>query len=161
MCFFGITAGKFLWFMVTNRRIEANPDKIKAILDMEEPRTLHDIQKLNGKLAALSRFLAKGAEKSLSFLKLLKGVSSTKKVTKARPIIWDEECKKAYEELKEYLISPPLLTRPRPGETLIIYMAVTPEAGSSVLIREEASVQFSIYYVSNIFKSAETRYSRV
>src|SRR3954463_11257151 len=147
--------------MVTNRGIEANPDKIQAILDMEEPKTLHDIQKLNEKLAALSRFLAKGAERSLPFLKLLKGVSSTKKVTKAKSIIWDEECKRAFEELKEYLMSPPLLTRLRPGEILIIYMAVTPEAGSSVLMREESSIQLPIYYVSNIFKSAEVRYSRV
>src|SRR3954465_8136070 len=160
-CVFGVTAGKFLGFMVTNRGIEANPDKIKAILDLEEPKTLHDIQKLNGKLAALSRFLAKGAERSLPFLKLLKGVSSTKKVTKARPVTWDDECKRTFEELKMYLMSPPLLTRPRPGETLIIYMAVTSEAGSSVLMREENSVQFPIYYVSNIFKSAEVRYSRV
>src|SRR3954470_16716581 len=82
-CVFGVTIGNFLGFMVTNRGIEANPDKIKAILDMEEPKTLHDIQKLNGKLAALCRFLFKGAEKSLHFFKLLKGVSSTKKVTKA------------------------------------------------------------------------------
>src|SRR5438445_112129 len=92
-CVFGVTAGKFLGFMVTNRGIEANPDKIKAILDMEEPRTLHDIQKLNGKLAALSRFLAKGAERALPFLKLLKGVSSTKKVTKAKAIEWTAECR--------------------------------------------------------------------
>src|SRR3954464_3342192 len=66
-CVFGVTAGKFLGFMVTNRGIKANPDKIQAILNMEEPRTLHDIQKLNGKLAALSRFLAKGAERALHF----------------------------------------------------------------------------------------------
>src|SRR3954471_2000565 len=66
-CVFGVTAGKFLGFMVTNWGIEANPDKIKAILDLEEPKTLHDIQKLNGKLAALSRFLSKGAERSLPF----------------------------------------------------------------------------------------------
>src|SRR3954465_4094390 len=92
-CVFGVTARKFLGFMVTNRGIEANPDQIKAIHDLKEPKTLHDIQKLNGKLAALSRFLAKGAEKSFPFLKLLKGVSSTKKVTKARPVTWDDECK--------------------------------------------------------------------
>src|SRR4051812_358038 len=137
-CVFGVTAGKFLGFMITNRGIEANPDKIQAILDMEEPKTLHDIQKLNGKLAALSRFLAKGAERALPFLKLLKGVSSTKKVTKAKAIVWSSECREAFEELKRYLMNPPLLTRPRAGEVLLIYMAVTPEAGSSVLMREEA-----------------------
>src|SRR3954470_6314040 len=58
-------------------------------------------------------------------------------------------------------MNPPLLTRPRPREVLLIYMAITPEAGSSVLMREETSTQFLIYYVSNIFKDAETRYSRV
>src|SRR5436190_11323966 len=46
-CVFGVTAGKFLGFMVINRGIEANPDKIKAILPLEEPKTLHDIQRLN------------------------------------------------------------------------------------------------------------------
>src|SRR3954471_23865153 len=153
-CVFGVTAGKFLGFMVTNRGIEANPDKIQDILDMEEPKTLHDIQKFNGKLAALSRFLAKGAERALPFLKVLKGVSSTKKVTKAKAIVWGSECKEAFEELKRYLMNPPLLTRPRSGKVLLIYMAVTPEAGSSVLMREETSIQLSIYYVSNIFKNA-------
>src|SRR3954464_2449775 len=99
---FGVTAGKFLGFIVTNRGIEANPDKIQAILDMEEPKTLHDIQKLNGKLTALSRFLAKGDERDLPFLKLLKGVSSTNKVTKAKAIVWSLECKEAFKELKRY-----------------------------------------------------------
>src|SRR5438270_2376746 len=109
-CVFGVTAGKFLGFTVTNRGIEATPEKIQAILDMEEPKTLHDIHKLNGKLAALSRFLAKGAERALPFLKLLKGVSSTKKVTKAKTIVWSAECKEAFEELKRYLMDPLPLT---------------------------------------------------
>src|SRR3954463_9094154 len=130
--------------MVTNRGIEANPDKIQAILDMEEPKTLHDIQKLNGKLAALNRFLAKGAERALPFLKLLRGVSSTKKVTKAKTIDWNEECRVAFGELKRYLMNPLLLTRPKLGESLLIHMAVTPEAGNFVLLREEASVQLPI-----------------
>src|SRR5436190_22212972 len=143
--------------MVRNHGIKTNPDKIKAILDIKEPKTLHNIQKLNRKLAALSRFLAKGAERALPFLKLLKGVSSTKKVIKAKAIVWSTECMEAFEELKRYLANPPLLTRPRPGEVLLIYMAIIPEAGSSVLMREEASTQFPIYYVSNIFKNTETR----
>src|SRR3954471_1646995 len=57
-------------------------------------------------------------------------------------------------------MNPPLLTRPRPGEVLLIYMAITPEVGSSVLMRGETSTQFPIYYVSNIFKNAEMRYLR-
>src|SRR5436305_9156682 len=86
-CVFGVTARKFLGFMVTNQGIEANPDKIKAILDLEESKTLHDIQNLNGKLAARSHFLAKGAERSLSFLKLLKGLSS-KRRSRSRSLLF-------------------------------------------------------------------------
>src|SRR3954470_10224949 len=99
-CVFGVGSCKFLGFMITNRGIEANPEKIKAICDMKEPTTLNDIQKLNGRLVALSRFLSRGAERALPFLKFLRGVSSTKKVTSKRKIEWDEDCKKAFQELK-------------------------------------------------------------
>src|SRR3954463_3011741 len=101
-CVFGVGSGKFLGFMITNRGIEANSDKIQAIRDMKEPTTLNDIQKLNGRLAALSSFLPWGAERALPFLKLLRGESTTKEVTSKRRIDWDESCKKAFQELKEY-----------------------------------------------------------
>src|SRR3954463_3933696 len=114
-CVFRVASGKFLGFMVTDRGIEANPDKIKAILEMKEPATVHDIQKLGGKLAALSRFLSKGAEKALPFMKLLRGVSSTKKATKVRSIEWDDACRNAFKQLKTYLMEPPLLSRPSRG----------------------------------------------
>src|SRR5436190_23950343 len=80
-CVFGVGSGKFMGFMITNRGNEANQEKIQAIRDMKEPTTLNNIQKLNGRLEVLSRFLSRGAERVLPFLKLLRGVSSTKKVT--------------------------------------------------------------------------------
>jgi hypothetical protein len=57
-CSFGISAGQLLEFLVSTRGIEANPEKIKAILTMGKPAKLHDVQKLAGPLAALSRFVA-------------------------------------------------------------------------------------------------------
>src|SRR3954470_5819074 len=66
-CIFGVGSGKFLGFMITNQGIEANPEKIQAIRDMKEPTTLNDIQNLNGRLAALSRFLSQGAERTIPF----------------------------------------------------------------------------------------------
>src|SRR4051812_5239468 len=59
-CMFGVHSGKFLGFMITSRGIEVNPDKIQAIINMTAPKTLHDIQRLNGRLTSLSRFLARG-----------------------------------------------------------------------------------------------------
>jgi hypothetical protein len=62
-CSFGVGAGQLLGFLVSARGIEANPEKIQAILTMGKPTKLHDIQKLAGRVAALSRFVARLGEK--------------------------------------------------------------------------------------------------
>ena len=62
-CAFGVSAGKFLGFIVNNRGIEANPNKIKAILDMLPPSNIKEIQCLIGRIAALSRFVSKANDK--------------------------------------------------------------------------------------------------
>ncbi|XP_016165024.1 uncharacterized protein LOC107607607 [Arachis ipaensis] len=56
-CAFGVKGGKFLGFMLTSRGIEANPKKCEAIINMRSPRTIKEVQRLNGRLAALSRFI--------------------------------------------------------------------------------------------------------
>ncbi|GAV67414.1 Pkinase domain-containing protein/S_locus_glycop domain-containing protein/B_lectin domain-containing protein/Pkinase_Tyr domain-containing protein/PAN_2 domain-containing protein/DUF3403 domain-containing protein [Cephalotus follicularis] len=71
-CTFGVTSGKFLGFMVSSRGIEANPEKISTIQGMKPPQTIRDVQRLNGKIAALSRFVSKSAEKCLPFFKILR-----------------------------------------------------------------------------------------
>jgi hypothetical protein len=58
-CSFGVSAGQLLGFLVSAREIEANPEKIQAILTMGKPGKLHDIQKLTGRVAALSQFVAR------------------------------------------------------------------------------------------------------
>ncbi|KAL0457713.1 UNVERIFIED_CONTAM: hypothetical protein Slati_0398500 [Sesamum latifolium] len=75
-----VQGGHFLGFMVTQRGIEANPLKIKAILDMKAPACVKEVQRLTGRIAALSRFISKSAEKSLPFFKTLR---------KARTFEWD------------------------------------------------------------------------
>ncbi|GJR10589.1 reverse transcriptase domain-containing protein [Tanacetum coccineum] len=72
-CSFGVEEGPFLGHLITKQGIKSNPSKVKAVTDLDQPRTLKDIQSLNGKLAVLSRFLSKGAERSLAFFKVLKG----------------------------------------------------------------------------------------
>jgi hypothetical protein len=61
-CIFGVTKGKILGCLISAKRIEANPDKIKAIKEMEETKTKKDIQKLNGRVAALNRFISRSAK---------------------------------------------------------------------------------------------------
>ncbi|KAL0373279.1 UNVERIFIED_CONTAM: hypothetical protein Sradi_3243600 [Sesamum radiatum] len=138
--------------MVTQRGIEANPLKIKAILDMKAPACVNEIQRLKGTIAALSRFISKSAEKSLPFFKTLR---------KARTFEWDASCQRAFEELKNYLAGFPLLVKPSPRDTLYLYLSATPQAVSSVLIREEEGKQLPIYYVSKVLNGAEERYTPI
>ena len=72
-CTFGVRSGKFLGFMISRRGIDANPKKVQAILDLPEPKKVKDIQKLAGKMAALSRFIFRSADKAVPFFKILNG----------------------------------------------------------------------------------------
>ena len=71
-CTLGVTAGKFLGFMVSQRGIEANSDKIRAIMEMAPPRNVKEVQSLNGKIAALNRYVLRAMDKCLSFFRMLK-----------------------------------------------------------------------------------------
>ncbi|KAL0433390.1 UNVERIFIED_CONTAM: hypothetical protein Slati_2673300 [Sesamum latifolium] len=82
-CAFRVSRGCFLGFMVTQRGIEANSDKIKAIMDMGPPTNISEVQRLTGRIAALSRFISKSVEKSLPFFKILKNVKNFE---------WTKEC---------------------------------------------------------------------
>ena len=71
-CVFGVASGKFLSFMVFQRGIEANPEKVQAIINMASPRTVKEVQKLTGRIAALNRFVSRAMDKCLPFFKTLK-----------------------------------------------------------------------------------------
>nr|POF24391.1 retrovirus-related pol polyprotein from transposon opus [Quercus suber] len=66
-CTFGVTTGKFLGFMVSQRGIEVNLEKIRAIMELKPSRTVKEVQNLNGKIAALNRFVSKVTDKCLPF----------------------------------------------------------------------------------------------
>ncbi|XP_019157595.1 PREDICTED: uncharacterized protein LOC109154212 [Ipomoea nil] len=138
---------------MTKRGIEPNPAKVEEILDMQPPTTVREVQQLTGRLAALSRFLSKLAERALPFFKVLRKVNG---------FVWDDECRSAFDELKEYLMSPIVLSKPEPGEELDVYLAVSDRAVSAVLCRiNPEGVQRPIYYVSHALLGPELRYSRL
>ncbi|GKB11429.1 reverse transcriptase domain-containing protein [Tanacetum coccineum] len=88
---------------------------------MVSPRTITEVQSLNGKLAALGRFLTRSAERSLPFFKTLKGCMNKKNFQ------WNNEAGEAFQELKAHLKSLPALTVPTPGEELIFKALQGPE----------------------------------
>ena len=71
-CIFGVSSGKFLGFLIDERGIEANPDKVQAVIDMTSPRTVKDVQRLTRCLAALGRFLSRAGDKCHYFFSTIK-----------------------------------------------------------------------------------------
>jgi hypothetical protein len=126
-CVFGVPSGKLLGFFVSQRGIEANPDKIKAIEQIEAPKRVKDVRRLAGCVAALSRFISKSAERALPFFKILK---------KAGPMKWTPEAEAALQDLKRYLSSSPILVAPKPQERLLLYLAATNQVVSAALVAE-------------------------
>ena len=146
-CAFGVSSRKFLGFMISQRGIEANPDKIQAILDMEPPKNIKEVQSLTGRVAALNRFVFKATDKRLPFFKILR-----------KAFEWTDECQKAFQDLKVYLTTTSLLSPSILGEDLYLYLAISPHAISSALVREEGKVQKPVYYTSQALKGVEGRY---
>ena len=145
-CAFGVASGKFLGFMVSQRGIEANLDKIQEILNMNPPKNIKDVQSLTGQVATLNRFVSKAINKCLPFFRVLK-----------KAFEWTDECQQAFEDLKAYLTSTLLLSQSKSREELYLYLVVFSHAMSSALIREEGKIQKHVYYTSKALRGVEGR----
>ena len=149
-CSFGVGSGKFLGYMVTHKRIEVNPDQIKAIINNTQSlRNPKKVQKLIRMAAALNRFISRSADKCRPFFLL---------INKWKGFEWTKECATAFQQLKDYLARPPIMSNPESDEVLFAYIAVAPYAISLVLIRVDNGVQQPVYYVSKSLHEAEVRY---
>ena len=101
-------------FMVSQQGIVANPDKVKAIIEIKSPTTVKEVQSLTGKVASLNRFVSRVTDKCMPFFKILK-----------KAFQWTDECEEALAKLKEYLMRPPLLSPSVMGEKLHLDLAVS------------------------------------
>ena len=149
-CAFGVLSGKFLGFMVSQRGIEANPNKIKAILNKEPPMNIKEVQSHTGRVTALNRFVSKATDKCLPFFKFLR-----------KAFKWTNQCQKAFQDLKGYLTMAPLLSPFVLGEELNLCLAVPPYAVSLALIREEGKAQKLVYYTSQALRRVKGQYSLI
>ena len=96
---------------------------------MKPPKNIKEVQSLIGRITALNRFVSKATNKCLPFFKILK-----------KAFEWTDQCQKAFQDLKFYLTTALLLSPSIPGEELYLYLARSPHAVSSALIREEGKV---------------------
>jgi hypothetical protein len=157
-CVFDVPRGMLLGFIVSERGIEANPEKIAAITKMGPIRDLKGVQRVTGCLAALSRFISCLGEKALPLYRLLK---------KSEHFSWTLEAKEALDKLKATLSNSPILVPPTTGEPLLLYVAATTQVVSAVLVVERAEeghallVQRPIYFISEVLSETKVRYPQI
>jgi hypothetical protein len=155
-CVFGVKKGKCHGCLVSTKGIEANPNKLEAILQMEPPKSRKGAQRLTRRLASLNRFISRSAERKLPFFEVLKSVEVFQ---------WGPTEQKAFEELKQYLIELTILTPPLLGATLLLYVAASHVAVSAALVQEkqdgQAKKQVAIYFFSEVLSPSKKNYTEL
>ncbi|GKV52679.1 hypothetical protein SLEP1_g59250, partial [Rubroshorea leprosula] len=122
-CMFVVESCKFMGYVVSKK----GTDKVQAVQQMKPPKIVKDVQRLTSRLVALHRFIAKSTERCLPFFKALR---------EPKNFQWTNKCQQAFNELKQYLASLPLLSKPVEGEKLYLYLGITDEAINSILLKE-------------------------
>ncbi|RDX88244.1 Retrovirus-related Pol polyprotein, partial [Mucuna pruriens] len=148
-CSFGVRAGKFLGFMLTERGIEANPEKCRAITNVRSPKSVKEVQQFMGKVTALARFISKAAKMSTPLFATLR---------KGGKFVWTDECEEAFLRLKAMMETLLVLTRPKLGTPLCLYISISDVVVSSALIQEEEGEQRPVYFTSKVLTGPEKRY---
>ena len=149
-CTYWVTSGKLLGHMVSERGIEVDPDKIKAILDTPAPRIEKEVRGFLGRLMYISRFIARLIDICEPIFRLLR---------KSQRTVWDDQCQRAFEKIKEYLLSPPVLVPPTPGHPLLLYLSVSDIALGCMLAQlDDLGKERAIYYLSKRMLEYKTRY---
>ena len=125
---------------------------------MPPPSGIKEVQRLTGRITALSRFVSRASDKCQPFFQVLK-----------KAFQWDTKCEEAFSALKTYLSFPPpppppppqILVSPTKGELLTLYLAVSDFLTSAFLVRDKDRVQHPVYYCSRALRGAEERYPRM
>ena len=115
-CAFGVTSGKLLGFIILAKGMEVDPEKVQAISDMPPPKNISQMRSLQGCLQSIRRFISQLVDRAQPFNnKLHKGVKC----------VWNEDCQRSIDQIKEYLENPPILMPLIPGKPLILYVSTT------------------------------------
>jgi hypothetical protein len=151
-CVFGVPRGMLLGYIISQRGIEPNPEKVAALDRMGPIRDLKGVQKVLGCLSALSRFISRLSEKGLPLYRLLK---------KHERFSWTVEAQEALDKLKVTLARAPILTPPQDDEPLYLYVAATTQVVSAVIVVEHTMeghtlpVQQPVYYISEVLSETK------
>jgi hypothetical protein len=150
-CAFGVSAGRFLGFIVHEHGIEIDPKKVEAIGKLEEPTCKRDVQKLLGKINYLRRFISNLARKVESFTPLVR-------LKHESDFRWGAEQRVAFTAIKKYLLTLPVLKASKAGVPSDCILQQERVIGA-VLIQEHSGKESVVAYLSRRLLDSESRYA--
>ncbi|RVW87847.1 Retrovirus-related Pol polyprotein from transposon 297 [Vitis vinifera] len=149
-CTFVVTSRKLLGHIVSERGIEVDPENIRVVLDMPAPRTEKEIRGFLGKLQYINRFIATLTDICKPIFRLLR---------KNQPTVWNEDCSRAFEKIKECLLSHLVLMPTTPGRPLLLYLSISNMALCCMLAQlDDSGKEQAIYYPSKRMLKYECKY---
>ncbi|XP_061361260.1 uncharacterized protein LOC133305142 [Gastrolobium bilobum] len=136
-------------------------DLMKHVQDLKH--TFQKLRKYRIRLNPVKCVFGVPSEKLLGFMLTHRGIEANLDKCKAKEAIegWNPACQAAFKKVKKCLATPPVLSKPNPGDILILYLAVEEEAISAVLIKETSEGQESIYFISRALEGAEVKYQKL
>ncbi|PKI58267.1 hypothetical protein CRG98_021349, partial [Punica granatum] len=150
---FGVKSGKLLGFVVSEKGIEVDPDKVKAIMELPPPSTMHEVRSSLGLLNYIAHFIANLTDKCQPLFRLL---------CKNAAVKWDDECQKAFDTVKAYLVQPPVLVPPSPDRPLILYLIVRRQSIGCMLGQKDDSShvtqrlrQYTLYHTVRLLSKSD------
>jgi len=153
-CAFVVSPGQFLGFMVLEKGIDVGQKSFEAISKTIPLTSKTVLQSLIGKFKFVRRFISNLSAKILSFSALLKLKSD-------QEFKWGNEQQKAFEEIKKYMKSPPVLVPPQKGNPFKLYVAAGDHTIGSALMQEFEGKESGIFYLSRRLLDPEMRYSPI
>jgi hypothetical protein len=153
-CAFGVSARKFLSFIIHDKGIEVDSKRIENNKNVQSPTCKKDLQKFLGKVNYLRRFITNLSEKIIPFTHILKLKDESE-------FTWGAKQQEAIENIKEYLSTPPVLRAPRRGVPFELYIAAKEKIIGAVLTQEYEGKEYVIAYLGRRLLDPETRYAHI
>ncbi|KAI5334820.1 hypothetical protein L3X38_024953 [Prunus dulcis] len=151
-CVFGVQEGNFLGSLVHQSGIEIDKNKTKSIIEALPPRNKKESQSLLGKINLLRRFISNSAEKIQPFSSLLR-------LKLKQTFKWEEQHQQAFEEIKYYLSNPLVLSPPKRGRPLKLYVSASEVSIGSLLVQDNKEwMEHAVYFLSRTLTEVERKY---
>jgi hypothetical protein len=151
---FGVSAGKFLGFIIYEHGIEIDPKRVQSMKKVKAPTCKRELQSFLGKVNYMRWFIWNLLGRVKAFTPILWLKNDAK-------LIWGAEQHASFEEIKEYLSTPPILKAPQSGVPFWLYVAAENDVIGAILTQKTEGREYVITYVSRRLLDAETRYQFV